>query len=533
MRIKQLIIKNFRSLKELNLQNLQNLVVLIGENSSGKTNFLEAMDLFFNSFDHSPKQPKRSLAPEDWYLWFECNTEEAIELQITLEGLSNEQVKLLSEAANIKQLKGDLVIGRSIVSEDNNLVYQNDSIQWGAVTIKRSDTGYSIEDGMEFDPNAFVQAVNDKILRNAFSYIATKRGEELSKAHGSILAPEVKQELISKGGDVTPKGMQKWNKLRKMYGDRGWTPTQFECRGNQLLIPRGTTPIPYELEGTGYQALLNILQQIVTGRQIVAIEEPENHLHPHLQKIFVREIRELFSTKKQIFLATHSPFIIDLADFSSLWFVHKDELESKVQDIATVEGINDVLLCLGVRPSDFLFANGILVVEGQTDAAIYTDWARRIGKPFDTAGICVIDVEGCGNIKKYLKSEAIQRTSLKTLALCDKNAEAALRKVVKGIVADKNIFALGKGDLEDYYPRRIVKEFAIEMATKKGKKEEEIPNNIKAGETVKILDKLLSGDWWKTQLAERVRHEMQTDEIDKDVKSTLTKIYDSIYQGGT
>ncbi len=529
MYIKQVIIKNFRSLKEVNLYNLGNLLILIGENGSGKTNIFEAMDIFFNHFDYPHEENKEALTSDNCYLWFDMNTNEAIEFQVTLGGLSGAQTKKLAEVANAKQQKGDLTINRSIVLRDNNVVYCNDLIQWGAVSVRKSETGYSIESEFEFEANAFVKTIIGDILKNTFSYIPLSRGLEIRTAHGSILTPEVKQELVSKGGDDNPRKVKEWNKTRQTYRDRGWTPGQLECRGSQLSIQYGTTPILYELEGAGYQALFNLLRLIEMGGQLIAIEEPENHLHPKLQKKFVGAVKELVGSQKQVLLSTHSPFILDRVNLSSIWFVYKDGLEGKVQNILSLEGINDVLLCLGVKPSDFLFANGILVVEGQTDVAIYTDWARRTGKPFDTAGICVIDVEGCGNIKKYLKSEAIQRTSLKTLSLCDKNAETDLRKAVKGIVADDNIFVLGKGDLEDYYPREIVKEFAKEMAIKKGKKAEDIPDDIKVGETVKTLGKLLGGDWWKTQLAERVRHEMQTDKIDKEVITKLTKIYDSIY----
>lgn len=529
MYIKQLIIKNFRSLKEVNLYNLGNLLILIGENSSGKTNILEAMDTFFSHFDYPHEQNRGALTPDNCYLWFDMNTNEPIEFEVTLGGLSSTQTKKLVEVTNVKQQKGDLTINRSIVLKDNNLVYCNNYIQWGAVVVRRSDTGYSIESESDFEANTFVQTIIENILKNTFTYIPFSRGTELRTAHGSILTPEVRQELVKRGEDNNPREVREWNKIRQTYRDRGWIPGQLECRGSQLSIQYGTTPILYELEGAGYQALFNLLRLIEMGGQLIAIEEPENYLHPKLQKTFVGAVKELVGSQKQIFLSTHSPFIFDRVNLSSIWFVYKDGLEGKVQNISSLEGVSNVLAQIGVKPSDLLLANGILVVEGPTDKDVYTDWARKLGKPFESASIVVIDVEGAGNIKKYLSSEAVQSTCIKTYALCDANSETTVKKAVKGVVPNENIISLKKGDIEDYYPRELALEFAKEMAIKKGTPEEKIPAEIKEGETVKTLDKLLGGDWWKRQLADKVIKEMKPEQIDAEIKGKLSQIYDAIY----
>ena len=48
MKIKEFQIKNFRSIKSLNVRVVNNYVQLIGENNSGKTNILLALKLFFS-----------------------------------------------------------------------------------------------------------------------------------------------------------------------------------------------------------------------------------------------------------------------------------------------------------------------------------------------------------------------------------------------------------------------------------------------------------------------------------------------------
>ena len=50
MRFKQLKIRNFKSLADVDLRELPDLVVFIGKNSSGKSNLLDALALMFLNF---------------------------------------------------------------------------------------------------------------------------------------------------------------------------------------------------------------------------------------------------------------------------------------------------------------------------------------------------------------------------------------------------------------------------------------------------------------------------------------------------
>lgn len=51
MIVTKLHIKNFRSLRNVLIENIGNISVLIGANSSGKSNIMEALYLFFTELD--------------------------------------------------------------------------------------------------------------------------------------------------------------------------------------------------------------------------------------------------------------------------------------------------------------------------------------------------------------------------------------------------------------------------------------------------------------------------------------------------
>ena len=178
-----------------------------------------------------------------------------------------------------------------------------------------------------------------------------------------------------------------------------------------IIIDDGTKT-DITLKGDGIKSLLAIsiiqhtaLQSSLGKNIILAIEEPESHLHPAaIHRL--RKVLEDISSKNQVIITTHSPLLINRA------IVKKNLLVSKSKAIAA-KNIAEVRELLGVQASDNLkCANLIVLVEGNGDVDILKTWfismSDKIKKALDEGIITFDHITGGTNLSyKITQSESL------------------------------------------------------------------------------------------------------------------------------
>ena len=178
-------------------------------------------------------------------------------------------------------------------------------------------------------------------------------------------------------------------------------------RSSEIVIDDGTAT-PLDKKGDGVQSLaaLSLMKYAShsgsSNRQLVlAIEEPESHLHPRAIHQ-LRGVLDELSTQHQVILTTHCPLFVDRTNLKSNIIVNK----KRASPAKSVAELRDIL---GVRASDNLRnAEVALVVEGEDDRlalmALLPHASKRIGTALNT-GFIAIDSLGGGTNLSYKLSQ--------------------------------------------------------------------------------------------------------------------------------
>lgn len=169
--------------------------------------------------------------------------------------------------------------------------------------------------------------------------------------------------------------------------------------------------LPEKYNGLGYKNLIFIVLQIEAFQaaleampdtlprvHVMAIEEPEAHLHPQMQCVFINEISKALQSQAgitaQIILSTHSSHIISNSGFDPVRYFHREGREVSVRDLSKLPVPNGDpnfldFLRRYVKPNhcDLFFADKAVFVEGQVERLLLPLMIERCA-----------ELEGCANL---------------------------------------------------------------------------------------------------------------------------------------
>ncbi len=178
---------------------------------------------------------------------------------------------------------------------------------------------------------------------------------------------------------------------------------------------------PINMLGEGLRSIyaLSLLEAYVDEEDtlpcIILMEDPEIYLHPQLQKV-ASEILYRLSKKNQVMFSTHSPNLI--FNFSSKQIkeiILDEEYYTAVQENSSVDNILDDL---GYTANDLMNVSFVFIVEGKQDSnrlpmLLEKYYSEIYDKEGNLQRISIIPVNSCTNIKTYANLKYINKLYLK------------------------------------------------------------------------------------------------------------------------
>jgi len=242
-------------------------------------------------------------------------------------------------------------------------------------------------------------------------------------------------------------------------------------------------------KGEGVQSLvaLALMRESISTEsrarnKVIAIEEPESHLHPKA----VHELREVItelSQNNQVVLTTHSPLFASPKNISGLIIVK----DSKATQASTLKEVRE---CLGVRLSENLTsARMMLMVEGTDDKisleSILPKVEPRLKAYLDSGEIIIDPLGGASHLPSRIGAH--RANMCLTYALLDNDAagKSAVKSALDGGLIKTSEYTLttipsmNESEFEDYfdpktYKELFIREFGVDPTIKhptaKGKK---------------------------------------------------------------
>ncbi|WP_157906808.1 ATP-dependent nuclease [Sorangium cellulosum] len=132
---------------------------------------------------------------------------------------------------------------------------------------------------------------------------------------------------------------------------------------------------PADKCGLGLHELLVIISFTLWGtKSAVCIEEPENHMHPEMQRRLLSFFRHV--TTRQFFISTHSNVFVNSAAVDKVFFTSYKDAAVHVDDVTSrATALHD----LGYSVTDNLVSDLVILVEGPTDVPIVEEFLEKLG----------------------------------------------------------------------------------------------------------------------------------------------------------
>jgi len=520
MRIRQLTISNFRALEKLGPVEIPRMCVIIGENDTGKTSVMLALQAFFNAtkidspdefFRKDTKEPitvditftdippgsppsaytglQGDLRVLCSYPLGENRTVEVFPSRPTDDELANFRGAGVADMRSILRKVGALDSDVSPSKAECEGVFSNYLEQHFHELDWRDDVPTSLSENElgRILPEFVLVPVTRNLETSLSLGERSLAGRLFRQVVRSVIQADDAQRTLADLKEraregVTDRVDELQELLRQLTNDETLSLEHYfdldPLKGMALdmaITDSMVREIPVLNRGAGLQnslllAIFRLLAQYEASDFIIGIEEPENSLHPRAQREMLWAL-QVVSQTAQVLATTHSPVFVDLGRFENNVFLTRTATGATVTRTFRDDEARGLRDLLGVRPSDALLAGGgncAVIVEGDTELHLFPHLFERAGIAWRRLGVSVVSADGPTEDKVMGRVKILVSYGIPTIAILDKDKEALaqdLRRYCETSPYEsfRQVFVWGRGEIEDYLPVSLCVEVLNEM----------------------------------------------------------------------
>lgn len=252
-------------------------------------------------------------------------------------------------------------------------------------------------------------------------------------------------------------------------------------RNIKYFYKNGEIDLPENFNGLGYSNLIYLVLKIVSFIEkfkkskredkaeflLILIEEPEAHLHPQMQQVFIKEVNKLLIKHKisvQVIISSHSPHIIAEAGidldkgFDRIRYFNKIKNKIVINDFNTFRHKEDsketfrfLKQYMNLHKCDIFFADKVIMVEGITEKMLLPLMISKVADTLQNEYISVLEVGGAYT-QKF--KEILHFIKIKTLIITDIDSVTSTNG--EECIASEENAITSNFTLIDWFPKKTV-----------------------------------------------------------------------------